>query len=86
MKKRSIFAVSLTKGNFITQNVGSYFYDYTIGADICKDKRGHQSTMATAFACFSCSWSRCGGVASPLLYTYLIFHSMTKSNENVSNW
>jgi len=80
IKKVFIFAAS-DQDRFFGMICGSYFYGYTDAA-YHKDIRLsiHNGLL---HSCFNRSWSRCGKIAFPLLYT-LIFHSMTKTNENAS--
>lgn len=85
-KIKYIFAESTPKTTYDTQVEGSYFYGYTFDAVICKDKEVINPQWATAFACFSLSLARRGGVASLLLYyTYLIFSHMPKTRKNASS-
>ena len=80
MKNYCIFAAS-DQDRFISMICGGYFYGYTDAA-YQKDIRLsiHNGLL---HSCFNRSWSTSGKIAFPLLYI-LIFHSMTKTNENAS--
>ena len=80
MKNYSIFAASDQDG-FISMTCCGYFYGYTDAA-LLKDKRLsiHNGLQQS---CFNRSWSTSGKIAFLLLNT-LIFHSMTKTNEDAS--
>jgi len=81
MKNYSTFAATQTK-SFLLFSMGSgFFYGY-LGAALSQDKRLSILSWLLLLRC-NCSWSSWGKIAFLLLFT-LIFHSMTKSNENYS--
>ena len=81
MKNKSIIFAASDQDRFFSMICGGYFFSYTDAA-ISKDKRLsiHNGLL---HSCFNRSWSTSGKIAFPLLYT-LIFHSMTKTNENAN--